>query len=119
MQSLDKEKLLWEAKLAQANTELDEAKDEVYVQKCRHRKLVQQHLNEVNENEQILKNYNELSCICPCRDISRIGSRFSVLGDMSYFGDMSSCRRDKTGHTDPYSGGLMSCRVITVKTCCL
>ena len=59
MQSLDKEKLLWEAKLAQANTELDEAKDEVYVQKYRHRKLVQQHLNEVNKNEQILKNYND------------------------------------------------------------
>eukprot|EP00956_Cyclotella_meneghiniana_P044306 scaffold311707_cov83-Cyclotella_meneghiniana.AAC.2 len=32
MQGLDKKKLLWEAKLAQANTELGEAKDEVYVQ---------------------------------------------------------------------------------------
>eukprot|EP00956_Cyclotella_meneghiniana_P002846 scaffold3376_cov38-Cyclotella_meneghiniana.AAC.3 len=59
IQKLAQEKTVWETKLAKANSELNEAKDEVYLQKGRYRKLVQQHLNEVNENEEILKNYND------------------------------------------------------------
>lgn len=59
MQKLAKEKSVWEMKLAQANSDLEKTKDKVYVQKCRHHLLVQQHLNDEQENKDILKNYNK------------------------------------------------------------
>lgn len=59
MQKLADEKTLWRQKLRDANSEIDKAKDEIYVQKCQHRKFVQHHLNDVHNNEEILKNYIE------------------------------------------------------------
>eukprot|EP00956_Cyclotella_meneghiniana_P007291 scaffold9929_cov22-Cyclotella_meneghiniana.AAC.1 len=73
------------------------------------------YLNIRDCNPRVLSSLNS----APCGLTYEIewGPDVPVIGDMSYFGDMSPCRRDETGHIDPYPrGGLMSCHVVTMTT---
>lgn len=47
----------WQCKLTKLEEEISEANDLIYNQKIKHRRIVQQHIDEASHNQQLMQNY--------------------------------------------------------------